>query len=561
MKGGGVMKRYSIGLDFGTESVRAVLVDLKNGETVASDVKKYRDGVIDTALPCGGNPLGPGWALQNPVDWLLALEEAMSAILKKGRAVAEAVAGIGIDFTSCTILPVKMNGTPLCTLANFKDRPHAWVKLWKHHAAAPQAARISELAERKHEKWLRRYGGFISSEWVMPKALQMLEEDPAIYQEADLIIEGSDWIAWQLTGNLTRNTCAAGYKGTWSKAGGFPDKQFLSALNADFKDLYSSKLSGKIMTPGAPAGGLTAAWAKRLGLPAGLPVATAIIDAHSGLLGAGIDCPGIMFMAMGTSTCHMLMSKNEVLVEGISGVVEDGILPGFFAYEAGQAGAGDIFGWFINHCVHPAYHREASSKNISLHALLEDKAARLSPGKSGLLALDWWNGNRSTLVDAELSGMLVGLTISTRAEEIYRALIEATAFGTRVIIEAFTGNGVAVDTIVAGGGLTANTLLMQVYADITGRPISVCGTAQACAQGAAMLGAVAAGASGGGYDTLSTAVRKMALPPAKIYKPISKNRAVYNELYGEYCRLYDYFGRGGNNVMKTLRSLRHKKRI
>jgi L-ribulokinase len=553
-----MMKKYSIGLDFGTESVRAVLVDLKNGETVASDVQKYADGVIETALPGGRKPLGPDWALQNPADWLSAMEATISAILRKRRSVAEAVAGIGIDFTSCTILPVNRNGTPLCTLAKFKDRQHAWVKLWKHHAAAPQAARISELAEKRREKWLPRYGGFISSEWVMPKALQMLEEDPAVYQEADLIIEGGDWIAWQLTGNLTRNTCAAGYKGTWSKADGFPGKEFLSAINANFKDLYRSKLSGEIMPPGAPAGGLTAVWAERLGLPAGLPVAVAIIDAHSGLLGAGIDGPGIMFMAMGTSTCHMLMSDHEVVVEGISGVVEDGILPGLFAYEAGQAGAGDIFGWFINHGVPPIYHREASSKKVTLHALLEQKAGRLSPGKSGLLALDWWNGNRSTLVDAELNGMLVGLTLATKAEEIYRALIEATAFGTRVIIEAFTGNNVAVDSIVAGGGLTRNALLMQIYADITGRSISVSGTAQACAQGAAMLGAVAAGASGGGYDRLSAAVRNMALPPATTYKPMRKHRAVYDELYAEYCRLYDYFGRGGNNVMKILRSLRHK---
>jgi L-ribulokinase len=552
------MKKYSIGLDFGTESARAVLVDISNGETIASDVQKYTDGVIETRLPAGGEQLAPDWALQNPADWLSAMTAAVSGILKKSGLSPESVAGIGIDFTSCTILPVTLDGTPLCASNALKGRPHAWAKLWKHHAAAPQAARISKLAAEKQESWLPRYGGFISSEWVMPKALQILEEDPPLYTAADYIVEGGDWIAWQLTGSLSRNTCAAGYKGTWHKADGFPGEKFLTALHPGFSDLYNRRLSGKILPPGAPAGRLTAAWARRLCLPEGLPVAVAIIDAHSGALGAGVDGPGTMFMAMGTSTCHMLMSRREVLVEGISGVVEDGILPGLFAYEAGQAGVGDIFGWFIEHSVPPSYHRKASELGVSLHSLLEQKSSALKPGSSGLLALDWWNGNRSTLVDAELSGMVLGFTLSTRAEEIYRALIEATGFGTRVIIEAFTRNGVAIDSIVAGGGLTNNALLMQIYADITSRSISVSGTVHACAQGAAMLGAVAAGKSGGGYEKLEDAVRSMAPAPTTTYYPVSKHVPVYDELYAEYCRLYDYFGRGGNNVMKVLRRLRSK---
>ena len=312
------------------------------------------------------------------------------------------------------------------------------------------------------------------------------------------------------------------------------------------------------MPPGAPAGGLTSAWAKKLGLPEGLPVATPIIDAHSGALGASIDGPGTMFIAMGTSTCHILMARSEVHVEGIAGVVEDGILPGLFAYEAGQAGVGDIFGWFVEHIVPPAYHQEATDRGLSLHSLLVEKASALRPGSNGLLALDWWNGNRSTLMDAELSGMIAGFTLATRAEDVYRALIEATAFGTRVIMEAFTKNGISVDTVVAGGGLTQNSLLMQIYSDITGRAISVAGTDQACAQGAAMLGAMAAGKSGGGYDKLEDAVRNMALPPKITYYPISEHRVTYDELYAEYCCLYDYFGHGGNNLMKVLRRLRNK---
>lgn len=552
------MKKFSIGLDFGTESVRAVLVDMTSGETLASDVQQYADGVIEDSLPGGGRPLPHDWALQETSNWVSSMETAVRNTMTKNGVSGEAVAGIGIDFTSCTILPVTMDGTPLCKLDAFRHRPHAWCKLWKHHAATPQATRISKLASARQETWLPRYGGFISSEWVMPKALQLLEEDPALYEAADYIIEGGDWIVWQLTGTLARNTCAAGYKGTWHKGNGFPNADFLSALNPSLKDLYTRKLSGKIVSPGARVGGLTTSWAVRLGLPEGLPVAAPIIDAHSGVLGAGVSGPGTMFMAMGTSTCHMIMARDEVLVEGIAGVVEDGILPGLFAYEAGQAGVGDIFGWFVEHALPPVYHDEAKATGVSIYKLLEEKASILQPGRSGLLALDWWNGNRSTLVDAELSGMVVGYTLATRAEEVYRALIEATGFGTRMVIEAFTNNGIIIDSIVAGGGLTRNSILMQIYSDITGRAISVSGTDQACAQGAAMLGAVAAGKSGGGYDGLADAVKNMAPRPAVTYHPIAGHVTTYEVLYGEYRRLYDYFGRGDNYVMKVLRGFRNR---
>ena len=549
------MRRYALGLDFGTESARAVLVDVASGEVIATAVQAYADGVIDEVL-LGSILLPRDWALQNPDDWLMALKATVPAVLAESGVSPEMVVGLGLDFTACTILPTTAEGAPLCAHESYRQRPHAWPKLWKHHAAQPQADRVNELAAARGEPWLDRYGGKISSEWLMPKALQLLEEAPDLYSAADRIVEGADWIVWQLTGALAHNACAAGYKATWHKTDGYPSSEFLAALHPALENLYRDKVAGPVAAPGQRIGGLTAEWAARLGLVEGTPVAAPIIDAHAAVPGGGVNRPGVTFMIMGTSTCHMLMAEHETRVEGISGVVEDGIIPGLFGYEAGQAGAGDMFAWFVEHAVPPAYHQQAAEQGVSLHDVLTEEAAALRPGQSGLLALDWWNGNRSTLVDAELSGLLLGCTLSTRAEEVYRALIEATAFGTRVIIEAFTEQNVPVDAIVTGGSLAQNPMLMQIYADVTGREMAVCGAEQASALGAAMLGAVATGKHGGGYDSLAEASVRLAPPPARVYYPIPENVIMYDALYTEYRRLYDYFGRGENDVLKTLRHLR-----
>jgi len=552
------MSKYALGLDFGTESLRVVLVDVATGETVATAVHPYHHGVIDETLPGSKELLPPDWALQDPADWLAAMEVNIPAVLSESGVAPESIVGLGADFTSCTILPTTAEGRPLCTLDAYSKQPHAWAKLWKHHGAWPQADRINELASARNEPWLARYGGKISSEWVMPKALQIIEEAPDLYSATGRIVEGGDWVAWQLTGRLVRNACAAGYKATWHKADGFPSPDFLAALHPAMPNLYSEKLAGPVVAPGQMVGGLMANWAKRLGLVEGMPVAVPIIDAHAAVFGGGVTEPATMFMIMGTSTCHMLMAETEKLVEGIAGVVEDGIVPGLFGYEAGQPGVGDIFAWFADNGVPPVYHEEAASERRSLHDVLVARAAALRPGQSGLLALDWWNGNRSTLVDAELSGMLIGCTLATKAEDIYRALVEATAFGTRVIVETFTEHGVPVESIVAGGGLTRNRFLMQIYADATGREIAVAGSEQASALGAAMLGALAAGQRTGGYDSLAEAATRMARPPAEVYHPNPEHLAVYDTLYAEYRRLYDYFGRGQNKVMKVLRRLRQE---
>ncbi len=548
---------YTLGIDFGTESGRAVLVDVANGEEVATAIHPYGDGVIDERLPSTGDALPPDWALQNPMDYIEVFKQTVPAVLKESGVDPEAVIGIGIDFTSCTMLPTLADGTPLCTLDEWKANPHAWVKLWKHHAAQPEADKINAVARERGEDWLPNYGGKISSEWFFSKALQILDEAPEVYEAADRLIEAADWVVWQLTGEEKRNTCTAGYKAIWQKAEGFPDRDYFAALDPRFADVVDEKMSRTLYPLGARAGGLTEQAAEWMGLAPGTAVATANVDAHVTVPAATVAEPGRMVMIMGTSTCHMVLGETRQQVEGMCGVVEDGIIPGFYGYEAGQSAVGDIFAWFVEHGVPPAYHKAAEERGVDLHALLEEEAAKLKPGESGLVALDWWNGNRSVLVDVDLTGLLVGATLATTAPEIYRALIEATAFGTRLIIEAFEQNGVAVDELVAAGGLPEkNRLLMQIYADVTGRPFNVVASAQAPALGAAMHGAVAAGKSAGGYASIVEAAQHMAHLKDESYTPNPENKAVYDRLYAEYVTLHDYFGRGDNDVMKRLKALR-----
>ncbi len=551
--------KYSIGIDFGTESGRAVLVDVANGRELASSVYKYEHGVIDEALPVEGRPVGlePDWALQDPEDYIRTFQNAVPAVLRQSGVDPEEVIGVGIDFTACTMLPSLADGTPLCLLPQYRRSPHAWVKLWKHHAAQPEADTINATARKIGEGWLDRYGGKISSEWFFSKVLQILNEAPEIYQAAGRMLEGADWVVWQLTGVETRNSCTAGYKAIWSKREGFPQKSFFAALDPRLENVVDEKMKRDIQSIGNRAGGLTAQAARWTGLMPGTAVAVANVDAHVAVPAATVTGPGRMVMIMGTSICHMVLSQDEHLVPGICGYVEDGIIPGLFGYEAGQSCVGDHFAWFVENCVPSAYEAEAKRLNLDIHQLLEEKAARLKPGESGLLALDWWNGNRSVLVDVDLTGLLLGATLATKAEEIYRALIEATAYGTRVIIEAFERNSVPVNELVACGGLPEkNKLLMQIYADVTGREIKVTASKQTPALGSAMFGAVAAGKACGGYDTIFEAAQTMASLEQKTYQPIAENQKVYDLLFAEYLRLHDYFGRGGNNVMKTLKQLK-----
>ena len=551
------MAKYSIGVDFGTESGRAVLVDVADGREVATAVYPYSHGVIDEKLPGSGVSLEPDWALQDPEDYLRTFKTTIPAVLKDSGIDPEEVIGVGVDFTACTMLPVKADGTPLCVLPEFRAQPHAWVKLWKHHAAQPEADKINSTAREMKLDWLDRYGGKISSEWFFSKALQILDEAPQIYQAADRLLEATDWVIWQLTGVETRNSCTAGYKALWSKREGFPEKSYFKALDPRLENVVDEKMTRTILPIGDQAGGLTEQAAKWTGLRAGTAVAVANVDAHVAVPAVAVTEPGSMVMIMGTSICHMVLGDEEHMVPGMCGYVEDGIIPGFFGYEAGQSCVGDHFAWFLENCVPGAYERQALERGIDIHQLLEEKASKLKPGESGLLALDWWNGNRSVLVDVDLTGLLLGATLATRAEEIYRALIEATAFGTRVIVDTFQQNGVPIRELVACGGLPEkNKLLMQIYADVTGRVIKVSASKQTPALGSAMFGAVAAGKAAGGYASIYDAAQNMAHLKAETFKPIPENQKVYEKLFAEYLRLHDYFGRGENNVMKTLKKIK-----
>ncbi|MBQ5973738.1 MAG: ribulokinase [Oscillospiraceae bacterium] len=551
--------KYSIGIDFGTLSGRALLVEVETGREVATAVKMYSHAVMDEVLPDGVTKLPPDWALQHPRDYLEVLAETVPAVLAEARVDPADVVGVAVDFTACTMIPVLADGTPLCFLPEYEHEPHAYVKLWKHHAAQPEADKLNALAQTMDPVRLSRYGGKVSSEWLYPKAWQLLNEAPALYARADKLIEAGDWIVLMLTGNERRNACAAGYKAMWHKREGYPSKAFFRALDPRLENIVEEKLSPDVYALGGKAGEISEAGARLCGLLPGTAVGMANIDAHVAVPAAGITTPGRMLMIMGTSTCHMLLGSEEKLVPGTCGVVEDGIIGGLFGYEAGQSCVGDHFDWFVKNLVPASYRDEAAARGISIHKLLREKVASQKPGQSGLLALDWWNGNRSVLVDADLSGLFIGMSLTTKPEELYRALIEATAFGTRMIIDTFERYGVPVDELIAAGGIAEkDEMMMQIYADVTHREIRISGSAQACALGSAMFGAVAAGKAAGGYDTIGEAAEHMSSLKDTVYRPIPENSAIYDRLYEEYTILHDTFGRGANDCMKRLRALKRE---
>ncbi|WP_371673707.1 ribulokinase [Streptomyces sp. NBC_00289] len=539
-----------VGVDFGTLSGRAVVVRVRDGAELGTAEHPYAHAVLDRELP-DGTRLPPDWALQVPSDYIDVLRHAVPEALGRSGVRPEQVIAIGTDFTACTVLPVLDDGTPLCELPDLTDRPHAYVKLWRHHAAQAQAERITALAEERKEGWLRRYGGRISSEWEFAKALQVLEEDPEVYGRTERWVEVADWIVWQLCGTYVRNACTAGYKGQFQD-GAYPSRDYLTALNPGFADFVTDKLDHPIAQLGDRAGALTAEAAAWTGLPEGITVCVGNIDAHVTAPAAGAVEPGRMVVITGTSTCHIMSSDRNETVPGMCGIVDGGIVSGLWGYEAGQSGVGDIFGWFVRTGFPSSYAEQAQALGRDPHEHLTALAGEQRVGEHGLIALDWHSGNRSVLVDHDLSGLVVGLTLATRPEDVYRALLEATAFGTRTIIEAFETAGVPVKELIVAGGLTKNALLMQIYADVTRRPLGVIGSAQGPALGAAMHAAVAAGA----YPDIRAAAQTMGSGHRGAYQPDPERAAAYDRLYAEYRLLHDYFGRGANEVMHRLRHIR-----
>ena len=554
------MSAYVIGVDFGTLSARAIVVETATGRVYSSAVADYPHGVLDERLP-DGTPLGRDWALQHPGDYLTCLRAVVPEAVRRAGIDPRAVVGLGFDCTASTSLPVDELLEPLCFRPEFEGVPHAWPMLWKHHAAQDQANRMTDLARARGDTFLERYGGRVSSEWLMPKLLQILEEAPEVYDAAWRFMDLGDWLVARLTGEIRPSACIAGYKGFYLQGAGYPPEDYFRALHPRMADIVHEKLFETVYPMGARAGHLTREAARALGLREDTAVAVANIDAHAAVPAAGLERPGDMLFILGTSGCHLLLGDGCRPVPGICGAIQDGFLPGMMGYESGQSCLGDHFAWFEKRCVPAAYARAAEESGESVLAYLTRLAARQRPGEHGLIALDWWNGNRCVLADFDLTGLMLGMTLATKPEDIYRALIEATAFGTRVIIDNYAAHDVPVERIFACGGIAKkNPLLMQIYADVLNRELRVASSDQACALGAAIFAASAAGSGSGGFDSVREAAARMASPVETVYRPDPASARVYDALYDEYRLLHDTFGRGGSDVMKRLKALRESLR-
>ena len=550
---------YALGLDYGTNSVRALVVDTATGEEVGTGVFQYPSGEAGIVL----DPSDPNLARQNPQDYLDGLVGSVRAALAEAADDpdfdAARVVGIGVDTTGSTPMPVDAEGRPLGLDARWRGALAAQVWLWKDHTGHAEAAEITAAAEGSAPEYLSTCGGRYSSEWFWSKVLRCARVAPDVFEAAHTWVEHADWMPAVLTGTehperLTRGICAAGHKAMYHERwGGYPDADFLAALDPGLARVRQS-LPDETRHSGEPVGTLTDEWAGKLGLPVGIPVATGAFDAHLGAVGSGI-APGTLVKIIGTSTCDLMVAPLEAdfsSAPGLCGVVPESVVPGQYGLEAGQSAVGDIFNWFVG-TIRP--------KGES-HGSLTEQAERLAPGESGLLALDWHNGNRTVLVDQRLTGLVLGLTLHTTPAELYRAFVEATAFGARVIMERYEEVGAPVERIVNCGGISAkNEMVMQVYADVMGRPVYISQSAQTCALGAAMAGAVVAGARAGGHDDFPAAVDAMTGVRDVVFEPDPDRAAVYDRLFGHYRRLHDAFGVAGQTddlagVMKDLMDLR-----
>ncbi len=551
--------KYTIGLDYGTLSGRGVLVRCRDGQVLASGVKEYSHGVMDRFLPDGITALPDAWCLEYQGDYLEVLDEVVPALLRESGVDKKSIIGIGIDFTSCTMLPVDKTGVPLCEKEEFAHRRNAYAKLWKHHGAQKQADKVNELIESLGLEDSPRFGGKISPELLIPKVMEILEEDPEIYHCADEILEAGDWVTRVLTGSHKRSCSMAGYKAWWNSREGYVDREFLKQLHPELEDFAAEKMPGEICGIGESIGRLSEEWADRLGLTAGIEVAPAIIDSHAGVPGSCLSDVKQMMMVLGTSSVMVALSEKPYSEKGVCGGVKDAIVPGYYALESGLASVGDLFGWFTDRMVPEDYRKEAEKEGINIHILLSRKAEKLEPGESGVLALDWWNGNKTPFVDGSLTGILFGLTLSTKPEEIYRALIEATAFGTKRIVDLYEQSGLDIEEVIASGGISMkNEMLMQIYADVLGKKIKIAASDQAAALGSAVYAALAAGETAGGYDSYWTAVRSMSSVKEQVYLPDKKRMEKYTKLYDIYCALSDIMGADSRDLLKELRDMKQE---
>ncbi len=538
---------YSIGIDFGSLSARAVLVNLSNGETVAESEFVYPHAIL-TDQDFDNIVLEKTDAFQHPQDYLDALTFVTKDVIRQGQISVDQVVGVGLDFTSCTVLSLAEEGKPLCFLNEFQNEPQAYAKLWKHHSAQKEANEITDLAHKLGEPWIKNYGDNISSEWLFPKILETLHKAPMVFEKCAYFSEAADWLVWLLTGEKVYGSCMAGYKACWNAETGYPDNSFWAQLDSRLANIVGTKVGTNVQGTGTKAGCLNAFGAELTGLKEGTVVAVPIIDAHAALPAVGITESGKLLLILGTSGCHIIMHEEQKEVAGISGSVKGGIIPELIAYESGQASIGDCFEWFVKNCVPESYEKEAKERGINIYQYLTEKASGLEVGSSGLLALDWFNGNRVPYVDFDLTGVILGLNLQTKPEEIFRALIESTAFGTKSIVDIYENNGIAVQEIYASGGISQkNAFLMQIYADVLGKEIKVIEAPQAAAKGSAVLASIA----GGYFGSFKQATETLCEYNEIIYTPNQSNTEKYACLYKEYLIVSEFFAK--NSILKNLK--------
>jgi len=542
-------RKYSVGIDFGTLSCRAAVVDLETGEEKSEAEYVYPHGVMSEKL-YNGVLLERDSAFQHPMDYIEGLSCINEAVMKAG-IDKEDIVGLGVDFTSCTVLALDKEGMPLCFKEELSRDPHAYAKLWKHHGAKEETELITEIAIKRKERFLDICGGAVSSEWMIPKIFETFNKSRRVYDMTDRFCEGGDFITRLITGRDTVCISGAGFKTFWNEEDGYPSEDYFRELNNELGETILNKLCHSFTKPCDNVGGISALGSKLTGLPEGLPVASFVLDAHAGLPACGMTSPNELLMIMGTSTVLVTSFENMRTIPGICGMVSDGIIPGLCSLEAGQSATGDIYDWAVKNCIPESYTVEAREKGISIHRLLAQKCELKTPGETGLIALDWFNGNRSILQRADVSGLILGMTLDTKPEDIYRALLEATAFGSRIVFDNLLSHGIRADRVVASGGIPLkNPLLMQIYADVFNRPIEVSSVKQPGAYGSALYGAVA----GGYFSSISESSSIGGSRILKTYYPIEENAAVYNDLFREYVTLHDHFGRGANECMRRLRS-------
>lgn len=539
---------YSIGIDFGTGSGRAFLINTENGEIEEQYIRNYTHGTIEGEL--GGEKLPQNFGLQNANDYMEIIETGIPTIIEKANISVSEIVGIGIDFTSSTVIFVDEQMEPIHNKSGFQDNPHAYVKLWKHHGAQDEADLLFKTALEGKNRWLGYYGFNVSSEWMIPKIMEVNNKAPEVMAVTANIMEAGDWIVNRLTGQNVRSNCGLGFKSFWEAETGFHYDLF-DKVDSDLSDIVRTKVDAPVVSIGDSVGTLCKEMAEKLGLSPDTQVSPFIIDAHASLLGIGSEKDKEMTMVMGTSTCHLMLNKEQHKVPGISGSVKGAIIPDLYAYEAGQTAVGDLFEYVAKQAPYD-YVKAAESRGISIFDLLNEKAAQLYPGESGLIALDWHNGNRSVLSDSNLKGSLFGMTLQTRHEEIYRAYLEATAFGAKMIMQQYQGWQMEVDHVFACGGIPKkNGLLMEIYANILNKKITVIDSEYAPAIGAAILGAIC----GGAHSDFNSAIEAMKEPVLYQVEPDPQQARTYKKLFSAYKELHDLHGYKKARIMRNVSAL------